>query len=266
MKLLIADDESVIREGLLRLDWTKAGIAEVQAVDNGLDALRRFSVWKPDIVLTDIRMAGMNGLQLAQAVNEAGAACKLIILSGYGTFEYAKEAIHSGVFDFLLKPSNPDEIITVVKRAADEILKNSTVETRQAISRQREEIFRTNKEEGTIVMVLSYIEQNYMNDITLQSMSEYLHFTTAYLSRLIKKETSYNFTRILCIVRMVKAAELLSSTNLKVYEICERIGMGEPRYFGQLFSKTFGQTPLEYRKTNKQKSGPKLFDFIKQIK
>lgn len=270
MKLLIADDEAIIRKGLLKLDWTKAGITEVQSADNGLDALRQISTWNPDVVLTDIRMAGMNGLQIAKEVHESNERCKLIILSGYGTFEYAKEAFHNGVFDFLLKPSNPQEIFTTVKRAVEEIRRNTTQEIQDTIdqrfNQKNDDSNDSRKEQNTINRILQYIENNYMNDITLQSLSKEMHFSTTYLSKLIKKETSYNFTKIVCTVRMMKAAELLSTTNLKVYEICERIGMGDQRYFGQLFAKTFGQSPLEYRKSNKHSVEFKLLTHMKQIK
>lgn len=266
MKLLIADDEQVIRDGLNRLDWTQAGINEVRSVDNGIDALRLVSAWKPDVILTDIRMAGIDGLQLAKEIKAGGEKCRLIILSGYGTFEYAREAMRSGVFEFLLKPSNPEEIYVAVKRAVAEMQREGAQKAGDTMSIQREEIFHGGEDAGMIGSILDYIERNYMEDITLQTLSDYTHLSVNYLSRLIKKETSYNFTRILCIVRMVKAAELLSTTDLKVYEICGKIGMGDQRYFGQLFARTFGMTPMEYRKTNKQRVESSLLDFIKQIR
>lgn len=259
MKLLIADDETIIRRGLLGLDWKSVGVTEIQAVDNGVDALGYISQWGPDIILTDIRMTGMDGLQLAREVHLSERKCKIIILSGYGTFEYAREAMRNSVFEFLLKPSNPEEILAAVGRAAKELFAQDAHLSRKESSPEE-------KDDSVINIILEYIQENYMNEITLQSVSEYMHYSPSYLSKLIKKETTYNFTKILCLARMTKAAELLTGTNLKIYEICERIGMGDHRYFGQLFAKTFGQTPLEYRRMNRQRVETNLLDFIKKVK
>ena len=118
-------------------------------------------------------------------------------------------------------------------------------------------------EEKNISDILQYIEQNYMTDITLATLSEHMHFSPAYLSRLIKKETGYNFIWLLTMMRMLKAAELLTTTNLKVYAVCERVGIADQRYFSQVFRKTFGHTPMEYQKLNTKKTYADLMEFLK---
>lgn len=190
--------------------------------------------------------------------------CRLILLTGYGSFSYAREAIRYGVFEYLLKPSNPQEILESVQRAVYSLKQECSGRHIEDLTRENERIFQ--KEENSISAILKYIEQNYMKDISLASLSESMHFSTAYLSRLIKKETGYNFVKLLAMVRMLKAAELLSMTDLKVYVICERIGIPDPRYFSQMFRKTFGHTPLEYRKLNSQKGTMNLQELIRRSK
>lgn len=261
MKLLIADDEVVIQHGLLGLPWKDVGITRVMCTDNGAEALKLLYSFQPDVMLADIQMPGMTGLELAHIVKEQEKECRLILLSGYGTFEYAREAIKYGVFEYLLKPSSPQEILDSVRRAVRDIGKERAEERREAMERENNRIF--SAEEKSISDILRYIEQNYMTDITLATLSEYMHFSSAYLSRLIKKETGYNFIKLLTMMRMLKAAELLTTTNLKVYAICERVGIADQRYFSQVFRKTFGYTPMEYQKLKTRKNYTDLMEFIK---
>lgn len=261
MRLLIADDEIVIQHGLLGLPWKDAGITQVTSTDNGTEALKLLYSFQPEIMLADIQMPGLTGLELARIVKEQHMECRLIFLSGYGTFEYAREAMKCGVFEYLLKPSSPQEILDAVRRAALDMKREQTEQKRTAMEEENSRIF--SAEEKSISDILHYIEQNYMTDITLATLSEHMHFSPAYLSRLIKKETGYNFVRLLTMMRMLKAAELLTTTKLKVYAVCDRVGIADQRYFSQVFRKTFGHTPMEYQKLNTQKKYADLMEFIK---
>lgn len=262
MKLLIADDEMIIQKGLLGLPWHSIGISEIQCADNGTESLKILHSFCPDVILADIEMPGMTGLELAKIVYEQRNETKVILLSGYGTFEYARKAIQYGVFEYLLKPSSPQEIMECVKRALEEIAQENTKAQKEKIKIENDRIFGMEEE---ISEVLQYIEKNYMTDISLVSLSEYLHFSTAYVSKLIKKKTGYNFIKLLTMMRMLKAAELLATTNLKVYVICEKVGITDQRYFSQIFRKTFGHTPLEYQKLTTQKNYHDLAEFIKAV-
>lgn len=250
MKLLIADDEKLIREGLEKLNWKSVGITQVMVCDNGIDALKIIKNTKPEIILTDIKMPGFSGLELLEEIHKnTELDIRLILLSGYGTFEYAMRAMHNQVFEYLLKPSSPSQILETVCRAVD----SYNADKKEELDKNLVLLSKENIEKDTMKLILKYLEENYMSNITLQSLSEFIHFTPNYVSKYIKKETNYNFVKILTIIRMVKAAELISNSNLKIYEICERVGITDQRYFSQLFLKTFGYSPLEYRKRNQGK-------------
>ena len=265
MKLLIADDEKLIRDGLLMLNWKSIGIDSIEVADNGIDALKMISEFCPQIILTDIKMPGLDGLELAHELHNSKEGCKVILLTGYGTFEYARKAMHSGVFEYLLKPSDPSEVLETVKRAKAALEEEELILLERNMKRTKQEMLSPKSEEDDVIFLITkYIEDNYMENITLTSLSEYTHFSPAYLSKIIKKKTSYNFTKILAIMRMLKAAELLKSTDLKIYMICEKIGMNDQRYFSQLFCKTFGKTPMEYRRFSSKNDDINLMDFIKK--
>lgn len=126
MKLLIADDEMQIRTGLeMGIDWKELGFDEVYTAENGVEALDLCMRHYPELVITDIRMPGMSGLELGKEVASLYEPVEIIILSGYSEFEYAREALKLGAYDYLLKPINIEELISRVEKAREKI--NQTV-------------------------------------------------------------------------------------------------------------------------------------------
>ena len=132
LKLIIVDDERVIRESINNLiDWKAMGIQVVGLCKNGLEAYDMIMDENPDIVMTDIRMPGFSGLELIRRIQESNQNVEFIILSGYGEFDYAKEAMTYGVKHYLLKPSNEDQIIEVINTVKSDCLRKNAEESQQ---------------------------------------------------------------------------------------------------------------------------------------
>lgn len=111
MKLFIADDEQDVREGLRYiLDWSELGFYICGEGKNGADTLEQILISRPDVVLMDIRMPKLSGLEVIKQAKEAGFQGKFIILSGYSDFAYAQEAIKYGVSSYLTKPIDEDKL------------------------------------------------------------------------------------------------------------------------------------------------------------
>lgn len=122
-KLFIVDDEPTIRKGLTQfVPWNTLDAELIGDACDGRDALARIREMRPDIVITDIKMPIMDGLELARALCEEIPEIKVIILTGYADFAYAQTAIRYGVTDFVLKPTSKDKIIAALKRAQEQIL------------------------------------------------------------------------------------------------------------------------------------------------
>ena len=120
-KLIIADDERVIRETISRLiDWESLGIELTGLCKDGIEAYHMILDESPDIVLTDIRMPGMSGLELVREITQTDRQIQFIILSGYEEFDYAREAMQYGVRHYLLKPCNENKLIESVKAASED--------------------------------------------------------------------------------------------------------------------------------------------------
>lgn len=111
MKVLIVDDEPKLREGLKSIvPWAELGYQVVGTAANGNEALEKHEICDPDLMLIDIRMPGMDGLQLIEAIRKQDTDIHLLILSGYADFDYAKRAISNRVDGYLLKPVDEDEL------------------------------------------------------------------------------------------------------------------------------------------------------------
>lgn len=110
-KVIIVDDEYDIRQGMKHIiNWEEQGFTIVGEAEDGEEALELFRKEKPSLIISDIKMPGMNGLELAQLIKEENPTTKLIILSGYNDFTYARDGIRCGINSYLLKPVDPEEL------------------------------------------------------------------------------------------------------------------------------------------------------------
>ncbi|MBM7568493.1 response regulator transcription factor [Paenibacillus sacheonensis] len=131
LKLMIVDDELWIREGLRQtVDWTAHGIEWIGEAEDGRAALALLEKNVPDIVISDIRMPSMDGMELLEEAKRRGIDTKVILISGFSDFFYAQKAVKLGAFDYILKPIEEQALLDIVDRCAAEIRKQ-----RQAFNR-----------------------------------------------------------------------------------------------------------------------------------
>lgn len=121
-KLILVDDEEDVREGVVReIDWEAIGFEVIEKAENGREALEMVERLQPDVVVTDIQMPFMNGLQLAEAIRERFPTIKLIILTGHDEFEYAQRAIKLHIDEYVLKPFSAQELINALLKVKGHI-------------------------------------------------------------------------------------------------------------------------------------------------
>lgn len=147
-KLLIVDDEEIEREGIASLiDWTQYGIEMAGTAWNGLDGLEKMKELRPDIVLVDIKMPGMNGLEMIHHARPAYPNTIFVILSGYGEYEFTSQAMQEGIRHYILKPCDEEKITDVIKKVQhdlkDQRARNAQANrTRMLLPHAKEQIFR----------------------------------------------------------------------------------------------------------------------------
>ena len=138
-RVIIADDERIIREGISqKVNWKKLNLELVDLAFDGKDAFEKIKGKNPDIVITDIKMPGMNGLELIDKVSKCFKNIRFVILSGYDEFDFAKKAMKHGIKHYLLKPTDEDEITKVLKAVKKEIEKEE--EKQQFLNGMKDEL------------------------------------------------------------------------------------------------------------------------------
>lgn len=261
IRLLIADDEKLEREALAELiqrRFEREVVLEV--AENGRKAADTAVLWGADLILMDIEMPGMSGLDAARAVLAQRPSCRVIFVTAYSLFQYAHEAVHLGACDYLLKPVDPDELEASVRRAMRQIETERKLEE-LAAARPRPEQTETEEEaedapeesensQTALVMahVRRYLEDNYMFDLSLDSVGEILHISPAYLSAQFKKYQKMNFLDCLTELRINAAKELLADPFRSSAEVASMVGYEDASYFARAFKKRTGMTPTQYRR------------------
>lgn len=280
-KILIIDDEPMVVKGLVQLvPWEEINCEIVGTAKNGEEGLEKVTELQPDIVISDIQMPRLSGLEMIKALNARKADAKFIILTGFRQFEYAKEAIDLGVAKFLLKPTNLEDIKAAVVDVTTQLDEERFREQDLELLRQKlKETMSLIGAEGDVLMpemtegnekvttsphgdkndeekmkylaasAIAYIKANYKNKLDLQTIADHLYISTWYLCKLFKKEVGSNFVDLLNEIRIQAAKQLLTESNLKVYEICEQVGYTDNAYFTKIFKKYAGMTPNTYRNT-----------------
>ena len=255
IRVLIADDETLERE-------TLADIVErrfehevtIQTAENGRRAADTAVLWGADLILMDIEMPGMNGLDAARAVLKQRPECKVIFVTAYSLFQYAHEAMHLGACDYLLKPVDPDEVEASIRKAIRQIeagrrlAELAPVQPEPELDADAAEGEESDRNALVMAHVRKYMEDNYMFDLSLDSVSEILHISPAYLSAQFKKYQKTNFLDCLTELRINAAKELLADPFRSAAEIASMVGYEDSSYFARAFKKRTGMTPTQYRK------------------
>lgn len=267
IRLLIADDEKLEREALAELvqrRFEREVVLEV--AENGRKAADTAVLWGADLILMDIEMPGMSGLDAARAVLAQRPSCRVIFVTAYSLFQYAHEAVHLGACDYLLKPVDPDELEASVRRAVRQIETERKLEELAAAQPQPEQTETEEEAEDApeesensqtaLVMahVRRYLEDNYMFDLSLDSVGEILHISPAYLSAQFKKYQKMNFLDCLTELRINAAKELLADPFRSSAEVASMVGYEDASYFARAFKKRTGMTPTQYRRQASQKA------------
>ena len=266
-QIMLVEDEALVRESMAQnTNWEKFGFAPPHVFENGRQAADHLETVLPDVVITDICMPFLDGLELAKLVYERFPETIVVVLTGFSEFSYAQKAIRYHVHDYLLKPVDPDELEASVRRAMRQIETERKLEELAAARPQpeqteTEEEAEDASEEGensqtALVMahVRRYLEDNYMFDLSLDSVGEILHISPAYLSAQFKKYQKMNFLDCLTELRINAAKELLADPFRSSAEVASMVGYEDASYFARAFKKRTGMTPTQYRRQAGQKA------------
>lgn len=246
--VLIVEDEQIVRKELEQNPlFGKLGLTVICSCDNGIDGERLIREKGPDIIISDIRLPGQDGLTMLKNTQSHNA----IILSGHSDFEYMRRAILIGVSDYIKKPIDDQELIDSLSRLTKKI-RNEEQEMAHLGSHSLPSYIiplPSKVKNHVIDNAICFIEKNYKESIGLQEAAQHLHVSESHLSRLFKEITGINFMGYLNAYRMNKAVTLMHDPKLNISMVCSLSGFPTPGYFAKLFRRFHSMTPTHFRDT-----------------
>ena len=279
-KLLIADDESTILKGLSEfMPWDSVDCEVAGVAKDGQEAIDFIKSNPPDIVITDIKMPLKSGIDVARFIYENCPKIKVIILTGFAEFEFARSALIYGVSDYELKPVSKNKLLASVKKLTakiDEERDNAHLgksamapyigklydieehlrgRDYEASRQSASSLFMSlntlmngeNHVSTHVGKALRYIHENYGENLSLETIAANALVDSSHLSRTFKKETGEAVTDYINRLRIEKAKELLAFTDMLAYEVAEAVGFKDPAYFSFVFKKIAGVSPKEFK-------------------
>ena len=225
---IIVDDEAIVREGLVKhFDWKKYSIEIKGCFADGTDAWEFLKNQEIDILITDVKMVRMDGIELTRRAVEKYPNINVLFISGYGDIDYLKNAIKLGAVDYILKSIDLEELAEAMERTTERIRKR----------KRYEKIIRTPKGKESL---------------SVECLADAVNLSTTYLCSLFKAQTGMTLNDYITRIRMEAAMRMLSDTQKHTYEICYDVGYLSPAYFCRLFKTYTGKTPKDWRNENQR--------------
>ena len=246
--VLLADDEFYLRQCLQRRFQELQGedfVVSAQA-ENGSEALELLDKYDIQLVITDIRMPVMDGLELTRTITARYPDVLTVLLTGYPDFEYAQKALRYGAFDYLLKPISSEDLDTVLSRCRTKLLERFELPEEENAGKSPEESVRS---------AIRYMHEHYMEEIDIGVLASSLGFHSAYLTRLFSRYAGETPLKYLTGIRIQEAKKLLATTDLPIAAVGTMVGYPDQFHFSKTFRKATGLNPSAFRKAEKEK-GP----------
>ncbi|MFS0724918.1 response regulator [Paenibacillus sp. 1P07SE] len=287
-KVLLVEDEVFVRESVREIiDWESMGFTVIGEAGNGVEALRLIRREPPDLVLADIIMPEMDGIELLRQTREAGVRAKFVMLTCMSEFEYIRQAMEYGASNYILKLSmNVKDLRETLGKIGAELEREREQQREPA---RIDEAARGVPAEGQqaggmaehpapgrqpagdagqggtgygmptshpeLSKIIAYIHDHYDQDLSVKFLSHYVMMGENYVSALFKKKTGCTLIHYLHQVRIDKAIWYLRHTGLPVSEIGHKVGFANDNYFIKIFKRHTKQTPSLYRKEEGWRTG-----------
>ncbi|MEK4061367.1 MULTISPECIES: response regulator transcription factor [unclassified Paenibacillus] len=248
--ILVVDDEPRTRQGIKQtLEVWAAGRYTVETADNGIEARERLLRGRVHLLITDVRMPEVSGLDLIRSLEGQTRKPVVIVISGYAEFEYVQQALQLGAVNYLLKPLDKGELLQVVEAA----LKREEEEQRREkleklVDHKLLEMDPERSGMGEPVKeALVYVEQHLQEQLGMAEVAGLIHLNASYFSVLFKEQTGVPFSEYVSRLRVQRAKEMLLQTRMSIGEIGERVGYRTDKYFIKVFKSLEGISPSRYR-------------------
>lgn len=250
-KVLVVDDEKLVRKGIvIGIDWAALDCMVVAEAANGNEGIEAIGKYNPDLIITDIKMPYMDGVEMLKKIRAVGNKTPIIFLTAYNDFEYVQNAIRLSATDYLLKPFEDGELENAVAKVCLKL--DSDREEKIEKEKIKEDLkvtltLKSGDKSKYVMDALAYISEHYGDaDLCIRKISDELGISEGRLSHVLKKETDYSVGTYIKRYRIREAMKLLKCGKYKVYEIAEKVGYKDITYFSTTFKKVTGVSPSDY--------------------
>ncbi len=246
IRVAIVEDEQLIKNNLFKkIESIDPSLDIVCTAEDGREALNFVLANPVDLVVTDIHMPVMDGIELIKELHLHFPHIRAIITTGYADFEYARQALRYQVSEYLLKPIKQDELKNALSRI------KVSIENEKSLYKKNMAGMRdaADKPDEIVQLMQQFIRENFTKDLSLEEIAKNFNFTSSYLSKIFIKHTGEPPSKYLISLRINEAKYLFTQyRNLSVKEVGERVGYPDQFYFSRLFKQVTGCTPKEYQK------------------
>lgn len=242
---VVEDETLILRNTAKKIKQLNIGFEVAETAKNGQQAIDLLQKQLPDVIITDIRMPQVDGLQLVQHLSVNCPSVRTVIISGYNDFEFARKAIQFNVKDYLLKPVESEQLYQCLIRLRIELdaEHDSIVEKMKVLKAAQGDNI-----EDIIEKLRLYLDKNFTDEINLGGIAQGLNFNSSYLSKWFVKIVGKTPSSYIIKLRISKAKHLLQSVQeLTVKEIGEFVGYADQNYFSRIFKQQTGISPTLYR-------------------
>lgn len=239
--VVVVEDEKFIAKNIAKnIELINKNFKVIGIENNGEDALKFIKRHTPNVIFTDIQMPVMDGIELIKQISEHNNYIKCVVVSGHDDFAYAKSSIKYGVFAYLLKPINLDELSSTLKRleldflSTHEMFKSTDIPSSYCAN-------------DIASLVKKYIESNYQKPIDLNIIADHFSFSPSYLTKIFLEHNEITPSKYISNYRINIAKQLLGDPTLSIKTIANKVGYTDPFHFSKSFKKVTGVSPTSYR-------------------
>lgn len=237
-RVVIVDDEPLVLKGLRKIiNWEAHGFIVIATFSDPEQAIKIIPNLRPNLVITDVQMPEISGIELLEAISNI-KDIKFAILSAYDKFEYAQKSLKYGIVRYLLKPTNPNDLIELLEAVKNEIDEDESNVVADNSFGQRIKFSE----------IVDYIDKNYSDkNLSLRLLSDKFHIGYSYLSTQFKKEAGVNFITYLSGIRISNVMFFLQKTEKSITQIALECGYQNSQTLYYSFKNQVGISPKEYK-------------------
>lgn len=237
---VVDDDKLLLDEIVTTVPWMDNGFTVVGYSTSPMTAITEIQELVPDLVFSDLKMPGMDGIEMIQKLRETELECEYVLLSAYSSFEDSRRFFRTSGFDYLLKPLQQEEVQITLERLSESLAKKKPIPVI------------VDNMSPSFAELITYINARFDQKHTLESLSARFGISSNYICSLFSKHYNTTLTRYITDIRMASVVKGMKVQGKSFKELAIDCGYTDYYYFCKVFKSYYGVSPSSYRKNLNQ--------------